>query len=131
MPQGPVMRKGDESPPRNETAPVNETSPTISLKSKLGVNFMVSFGRKGEETNENPLAKLLQATQDVIDKESHTDTSNLLENTTSISNKISEDGDPNSALKNRKQLGQPLASVGSINAIPSPFPPPPVAFMSG
>ena len=65
---------------------------------------MVSFGRKGEETNENPLAKLLQATQDVIDKESHTDTSNLSENNASISNKISEDGDPNSALKNRKQF---------------------------
>ena len=107
---------------------VNETSPTISLKSKLGVNFMVSFGRKGEETSENPLAKLLQATQDVIDKESHTDTS---ENNTSISNKISEDADPNSALKNKKHLGQPLASVGNINAIPSPYPPPPVAFMSG
>ena len=47
----------------------DETSPTISLKSKLGVNFMVSFARKGD-ASENPLAKLLQATQDVIDKES-------------------------------------------------------------
>ena len=110
---------------------VNETSPTISLKSKLGVNFMVSFGRKEEETSENPLAKLLQATQDVIDKESHADTSNASENNTSISNKISEDIEQNSAMKNKKDLGQSLAAAGNINAIPPPYPPPPVAFMSG
>ena len=40
----------------------DEVSPTISLKSKLGVNFMVSFTRAGE--TDNPLAKLLQASQD-------------------------------------------------------------------
>ena len=39
-------------------------SPTISLKSKLGVNFMVSFSRSNE--TENPLAKLLQASQDMV-----------------------------------------------------------------
>ena len=39
-------------------------SPTISLKSKLGVNFMVSFSRANE--SENPLAKLLQASQDMV-----------------------------------------------------------------
>ena len=38
-------------------------SPTISLKSKLGVNFMVSFSRSNE--SDNPLAKLLQASQDI------------------------------------------------------------------
>ena len=41
----------------------DEVSPTISLKSKLGVNFMVSFSRSNE--TENPLAKLLQASQDM------------------------------------------------------------------
>ena len=41
-----------------------ETSPTISLKSKLGLNFMVSFTRQGE--TDNPLAKLLQASQDMV-----------------------------------------------------------------
>ena len=64
MPQGPVMRRG-ESPPRDPNAGGNsgdEVSPTISLKSKLGVNFMVSFTRAGE--TDNPLAKLLQASQD-------------------------------------------------------------------
>ena len=110
---------------------VNETSPTISLKSKLGVNFMVSFGRKDEETSENPLAKLLQATQDVIDKESHADTSNASENNTSLSNKISEEVEHSSAMKNKKDIGQSVPSVGNVNAIPSPYPPPPVAFMSG
>ena len=100
---------------------VNETSPTISLKSKLGVNFMVSFGRKEDETSENPLAKLLQATQDVIDKESHADTSNTSENNSSVSNKISEDIEQNSGLKNKKDLGQSLAAAGNINAIPSPY----------
>ena len=89
---------------------------------------MVSFGRKGEESSDNPLAKLLQATQDVIDKESHTDTS---ENNASISNKASEESEHNSVVKNKKDLGQSLASAGNINAIPSPYPPPPVAFMSG
>lgn len=39
-------------------------SPTISLKSKLGVNFMVSFSRSGD--TDNPLAKLLQASQDLM-----------------------------------------------------------------
>ena len=39
-------------------------SPTISLKSKLGVNFMVSFSRANE--SDNPLAKLLQASQDMV-----------------------------------------------------------------
>ena len=42
----------------------DEVSPTISLKSKLGVNFMVSFSRSNE--TENPLAKLLQASQDMV-----------------------------------------------------------------
>lgn len=62
MPQGPVMRRVGESPPREQVTSGDEVSPTISLKSKLGVNFMVSFTRSGE--TENPLAKLLQASQD-------------------------------------------------------------------
>ena len=62
MPQGPVMRRAGESPPREPVTSGDEVSPTISLKSKLGVNFMVSFARSGE--TENPLAKLLQASQD-------------------------------------------------------------------
>jgi len=89
MPQGPVMHRED-SPPRTELSTsmsnhlkisiffkfwknkifqtkkpffsslAEEISPTISLKSKLGLNFMVSFTR---QENENPLAKLLQANQ--------------------------------------------------------------------
>ena len=35
----------------------------MSFKSKLGVNFMVSIARK--EDTDNPLAKLLQATQEM------------------------------------------------------------------
>ena len=47
-------------------------SPTISLKSKLGVNFMVSFSRSNE--TENPLAKLLQASQDMVSGQTTTTT---------------------------------------------------------
>lgn len=43
----------------------DEVSPTISLKSKLGVNFMVSFSKTNNEA-ENPLAKLLQASQEMV-----------------------------------------------------------------
>ena len=49
---------------------------------------MVSFGRKGDEASENPLAKLLQATQDVIDKESPPDTSTTSENNSNASSMI-------------------------------------------
>ena len=50
----------------------DEVSPTISLKSKLGVNFMVSFSRSNE--TENPLAKLLQASQDMVSGQTTTTT---------------------------------------------------------
>ncbi|XP_040574918.1 uncharacterized protein [Lepeophtheirus salmonis] len=70
MPQGPVIRQ-DLSPPRNE--PSNEeTSPPVSLKSKFGVNFMVSFGRQDQggsgstHPTESALAKLLQASKDIV-----------------------------------------------------------------
>ena len=39
MPQGPVMRKGDESPPRNESAP----GKTYLTKSRLGIFRFVIF----------------------------------------------------------------------------------------
>ena len=42
-----------------------ETSPPISMKSKIGVNFMVTVGRS-LDTGENALAKLLQASQDMV-----------------------------------------------------------------
>jgi hypothetical protein len=42
-----------------------ETSPPISMKSKIGVNFMVTVGR-ALDTGENALAKLLQASQDMV-----------------------------------------------------------------
>ncbi|QQP49882.1 Uncharacterized protein FKW44_010697, partial [Caligus rogercresseyi] len=46
-------------------------SPPLSLKSKMGVNFMVSFGRQEappqESSNaESALAKLLQASKDIV-----------------------------------------------------------------
>ena len=43
-----------------------ETSPPISMKSKIGLNFMVSVGRSLESGGENALAKLLQASQDFV-----------------------------------------------------------------
>ena len=93
---------------------------------------MVSFGRKGDEASENPLAKLLQATQDVIDKESPPDTSTTSENNSSVTNKTLEESDHSSNLKSKKHLSASLAgTTGSINAIPPPYPPTPVAFMSG
>lgn len=52
----------------------DETSPTISLKSKLGLNFMVSFTRQGE--TENPLAKLLQASQEMVSSAASTPAAN-------------------------------------------------------
>ena len=92
---------------------------------------MVSFGRKGEEATDNPLAKLLQATQDVMDKESPTDTSVTSETNPNLNNKVSDESEHHLNVKSKKHLASALASVGSINAIPSPYPPPPVAFMSG
>ena len=35
------------------------------MKSKIGVNFMVSVGRNGD-SGDNALAKLLQASQDLV-----------------------------------------------------------------
>ena len=51
----------------------DEVSPTISLKSKLGVNFMVSFSKTNNEA-ENPLAKLLQASQEMVRNGTNTST---------------------------------------------------------
>jgi len=60
MPQGSVMRS-TASPPASEaqTLPSDEASPPISMKSKIGVNFLVSVGRT-PDTGDNALAKLLQ-----------------------------------------------------------------------
>jgi hypothetical protein len=44
----------------------DETSPTVSLKSKLGVNFLVSCARSQNSEAENALAKLLQASKDMM-----------------------------------------------------------------
>merc|ERR1712083_487930 len=59
-PQGSVMRS-TASPPASEapTLPTDEASPPISMKSKIGVNFLVSVGRN-PDTGDNALAKLLQ-----------------------------------------------------------------------
>eukprot|EP00095_Tigriopus_kingsejongensis_P007059 maker-scaffold146_size311726-snap-gene-2.24 protein:Tk07059 transcript:maker-scaffold146_size311726-snap-gene-2.24-mRNA-1 annotation:"transcription factor castor" len=61
MPQGSVMRKDDASSPNNNagSSSSDEVSPTVSLKSKLGMNFVVSYARQGD--SEEALAKLLQA----------------------------------------------------------------------
>jgi len=64
MPQGPIMRR-DSTPPGSERpVQTEETSPPISMKSKIGVNFMVSVGRNMEQ-GDNALAKLLQASQEM------------------------------------------------------------------
>ena len=42
-----------------------ETSPPVSMKSKTGLNFMVSVGR-AIESGDNALAKLLQASQEMV-----------------------------------------------------------------
>ena len=88
---------------------------------------MVSFARKGD-ASENPLAKLLQATQDVIDKES-----DAAETASSTNKQNSDENDRHSSNgTNKKISASPLLGAAG-NAIPpvSPFPPPPVAFMSG
>ena len=44
-----------------------ETSPPVSMKSKTtGLNFMVSVGKAIEAGGDNALAKLLQASQDLV-----------------------------------------------------------------
>ena len=43
----------------------DENSPPISMKSKIGVNFMVSVGRS-VDCGDNALAKLLQASQEMV-----------------------------------------------------------------
>ena len=55
------------SPPASEaqTLPSDEASPPISMKSKIGVNFLVSVGRT-PDTGDNALAKLLQASQEMV-----------------------------------------------------------------
>ena len=65
-PQGSVMRS-TASPPASEapTLPTDEASPPISMKSKIGVNFLVSVGRN-PDTGDNALAKLLQASQEMV-----------------------------------------------------------------
>ena len=40
------------------------------MKSKLGVNFLVSCARQGGDVTENALAKLLQASKDMVAAES-------------------------------------------------------------
>ena len=93
---------------------------------------MVSFARKGEEENENPLAKLLQATQDVIDKDSNKDTSVTAEGSVISGNRMLEDTDQQSEEKSKKHSVASLSTnTSGINAMQSPYPPPPVAFMSG
>merc|ERR1719167_2008136 len=54
------------SPPASEAQPLpsDEASPPISMKSKIGVNFLVSVGR-APDTGDNALAKLLQASQEM------------------------------------------------------------------
>ena len=48
-----------------------ETSPPVSMKSKTtGLNFMVSVGR-AIESGDNALAKLLQASQELVSTVSH------------------------------------------------------------
>ena len=48
-----------------------ETSPPVSMKSKTtGLNFMVSVGR-AIESGDNALAKLLQASQELVSSVSH------------------------------------------------------------
>ena len=54
--------RSTNSPPaseQNSVQPVDD-SPPISMKSKIGVNFLVSFGRTPDQ-GDNALAKLLQA----------------------------------------------------------------------
>ena len=92
---------------------------------------MVSFARKGEESRENPLAKLLQDTQEVIDKEANKDSSVISDIESATDKKLSEDSDHQSTAKSKKHFATSLTSASNINAIPSPYPPPPVAFMSG
>lgn len=55
------------SPPASEAQPLpsDEASPPISMKSKIGVNFLVSVGRT-PDTGDNALAKLLQASQEMV-----------------------------------------------------------------
>ena len=55
------------SPPASEAVPLpsDEASPPISMKSKIGVNFLVSVGRT-PDTGDNALAKLLQASQEMV-----------------------------------------------------------------
>ena len=49
-----------------------ETSPPVSMKSKTtGLNFMVSVGRAIEAGGDNALAKLLQASQDLVSHARH------------------------------------------------------------
>ena len=43
-----------------------ETSPPVSMKSKTGLNFMVSVGRAIEAGGDSALAKLLQASQELV-----------------------------------------------------------------
>ena len=45
---------------------LEETSPPVSMKSKTGLNFMVSVGRAIEQGGDNALAKLLQASQELV-----------------------------------------------------------------
>ena len=93
MPQGSVMRRDSSPPPSDKSVygewhylnhhnpmamlsstPVmiaEETSPPVSMKSKTtGLNFMVSVGR-AIESGDNALAKLLQASQELVSSVSH------------------------------------------------------------
>jgi hypothetical protein len=66
MPQGSVMRSTDSPPGGDQPAgPVDDASPPISMKSKIGVNFLVSVGRS-PDNGDNALAKLLQASQEMV-----------------------------------------------------------------
>lgn len=65
MPQGSVMRSTNTPPTSEQSTIFDEASPPVSMKSKIGVNFMVSVGRN-PDTGDNALAKLLQASQEMV-----------------------------------------------------------------
>ena len=67
MPQGSVMRATSSPPVSAEqlATPADDASPPISMKSKIGVNFLVSVGRN-PDNGDNALAKLLQASQEMV-----------------------------------------------------------------
>jgi hypothetical protein len=83
----------------------DETSPTISLKSKLGVNFMVSCARQQQADTETALAKLLRGASS--GNEGHEGGSRGHE---------SEDNESGSE-NNRAMGGSPLSNYGGTMGV--------------